>query len=50
MSFCVEKPLTPAARMFGNKAGKPKQSGSMDSALAIPKSGGNIRCRKGPAG
>ena len=38
-SFWVEKPLTPAcARMLGSEAGKPKQSGSMYSALALPNS------------
>jgi hypothetical protein len=39
VSFCVEKPFTPAcARMLGSEAGKPKQSGSMYSALALPNS------------
>src|SRR5580698_7213001 len=39
VSFCVEKPFTPAcAKMVGNDAGKPKQSGSMYSALAFPNS------------
>src|ERR1039458_10105050 len=38
-SFCVEKPLTPAcASRLGSEAGKPKQSGSMYSALALPNS------------
>ena len=38
-SFCVEKPFTPAcARMLGSEAGKPKQSGSMYSSLALPNS------------
>src|SRR5215831_14624271 len=38
-SFCVEKPLMPAcARIDGSDAGKPKQSGSMYSALEMPKS------------
>src|SRR5260370_30369071 len=38
-SFCVEKPLMPTcARMLGNDAGNPKQSGSMYSALVLPKS------------
>src|SRR5215472_3716134 len=38
-SFWVEKPLTPAcARMLGSDAGKPKQSGSMYSSLALPNS------------
>src|SRR5215467_8661003 len=38
-SFCVEKPLMPAcARIDGNEAGNPKQSGSMYSALALPNS------------
>ena len=38
-SFWVEKPLTPAWwRMLGSEAGKPKQSGSMYSLLAMPKS------------
>src|SRR5215472_13431637 len=38
-SFCVEKPLTPeCARMVGNEAGNPKQSGSMYSALVLPNS------------
>src|ERR1035437_8220089 len=38
-SFCVEKPLMPAcARMLGSEAGKPKQSGSIYSALDLPNS------------
>ena len=38
-SSCVENPLTPEwARMLGSEAGKPKQSGSMYSELALPKS------------
>src|SRR5262245_58451256 len=38
-NFWVEKPLMPeCARMLGNEAGKPKQSGSMYSSLAIPNS------------
>jgi hypothetical protein len=38
VSFCVEKPFTPeCARMLGNEAGNPKQSGSMYSSLALPK-------------
>src|SRR5512137_1134351 len=39
VSFCVENPLIPAwASRLGSDAGKPKQSGSMYSALALPKS------------
>src|SRR3981081_3570781 len=38
-SFCVENPFTPeCARMVGSEDGKPKQSGSMYSALALPNS------------
>src|SRR5436309_15981892 len=38
-SFWVENPFTPEwARMLGREAGKPKQSGSIYSALAFPKS------------
>src|SRR5205085_12146795 len=38
-SFCVENPLMPAcASMLGSEAGKPKQSGSIYSALATPNS------------
>src|SRR5436853_1074662 len=38
-SFCVEKPLMPeCASMLGNDAGKPKQSGSIYSSLAMPNS------------
>ena len=38
-SFCVEKYLIPAClRMLGSDAGKPKQSGSMYSALVLPNS------------
>src|SRR5271166_2782015 len=38
-SFCVENPFTPeCARIVGNEAGNPKQSGSMYSALALPSS------------
>src|SRR5579862_3214138 len=38
-SFCVEKPLIPTcARMLGKEAGKPKQSGSIYSALVLPNS------------
>src|SRR5512142_1345810 len=38
-SFCVENPLMPTcARMVGSEAGKPKQSGSMNSALVLPNS------------
>src|SRR5258708_38939386 len=44
VSFWVEKPLTPmCARMLGREAGKPKQSGSMDSALVLPNSLGKYR-------
>src|SRR5688572_1798835 len=39
VSFCVEKPRMPqCASMFGSAAVKPKQSGSMNSALSIPNS------------
>src|SRR5260370_37571339 len=39
VSFWVEKPFMPEwARMLGKDAGKPKQSGSMYSALALPNS------------
>src|SRR6267154_2621983 len=39
VSFCVENPLMPeCARMLGREEGNPKQSGSMYSALALPKS------------
>src|SRR5580698_1238185 len=38
-SFWVENPFTPeCARIVGKDAGKPKQSGSMYSALASPNS------------
>src|SRR5262249_55129266 len=38
-SFWVEKPRMPEwANMLGSDAGKPKQSGSMYSALAMPNS------------
>src|SRR5438270_3555716 len=37
VSFCVEKPRMPAcASSDGSEAGKPKQSGSMYSSLAMP--------------
>jgi len=39
VNFCVEKPFKPmCARMLGREAGKPKQSGSMYSALVLPNS------------
>ena len=39
VSFCVEKPRMPMwARRLGRVAGKPKQSGSMYSALVLPNS------------
>src|SRR5258707_14833006 len=38
-NFCVEKTFKPmCARMLGREAGKPKQSGSMYSALVLPNS------------
>src|SRR5208283_1102249 len=41
-SFCVENPFTPeCARMVGSDDGKPKQSGNMYSALALPNSARN---------
>src|SRR6202040_1808931 len=39
ISFWVEKPFTPeCARIVGSEDGKPKQSGSIYSALALPNS------------
>ncbi len=44
VSFWVEKPRRPQwARMLGSEAGKPKQSGSMNSALDLPSSARNQR-------